>query len=87
MNNGMLWPEGKPVSPEGYKNLAGMIGQGLKAVHDNDPNHQVKLMVHLANGGDNALYRSFFDSLIVTNKVNDFDVIGLSYYPFWLGHM
>ncbi|WP_019552425.1 glycosyl hydrolase 53 family protein [Propionispira raffinosivorans] len=87
LNNGMLWPEGKPVSPEGYKNLAGMIGQGLKAVHDNDPNHQVKLMVHLANGGDNALYRSFFDSLIVTNKVNDFDVIGLSYYPFWHGKM
>ncbi len=87
LNNGMLWPEGKPVSSEGYKNLAGMIGQGLKAVRDNDPNHQVKLMVHLANGGDNALYRSFFDALIVVNKVNDFDVIGLSYYPFWHGKM
>lgn len=85
VNNGMLWPEGKTVSPEGYKNLAGMIGQGLKAVRDNDLNHQVKLMVHLANGGDNAFYRAFFDTLIVTNKVNDFDVIGLSYYPFWQG--
>jgi arabinogalactan endo-1,4-beta-galactosidase len=83
----MLWPEGKPTSPEGYKNLANMIGQGLKAVRDNDPEKSIKLMVHLANGGDNALYRSFFDSLIVENKVNDFDIIGLSYYPFWHGKL
>ncbi|MBP2630559.1 MAG: glycosyl hydrolase 53 domain protein [Firmicutes bacterium] len=87
LNNGMLWPEGKTTSPEGYKNLANMIRQGLKAVRDNDPDKSVKLMVHLANGGDNALYRSFFDSLIIENKVNDFDVIGLSYYPFWHGKM
>jgi arabinogalactan endo-1,4-beta-galactosidase len=87
LNNGMLWPEGKPTSPEGYKNLANMIGQGLKAVRDNDPEKSIKLMVHLANGGDNALYRSFFDSLIVENKVNDFDIIGLSYYPFWHGKL
>lgn len=87
LNNGMLWPEGKLVSKEGYKNLAAMIRQGLKAVRDHDPDRSVKLMVHLANGGDNALYRSFFDSLIVENKVNDFDVIGLSYYPFWHGKL
>jgi arabinogalactan endo-1,4-beta-galactosidase len=87
LNNGMLWPEGKTTSPEGYKNLANMIRQGLKAVRDNDPDKSVKLMVHLANGGDNSLYRSFFDSLILENKVNDFDVIGLSYYPFWHGKM
>ncbi|MBU2703237.1 arabinogalactan endo-1 [Sporomusaceae bacterium BoRhaA] len=87
INNGMLWPEGKPVSSEGYKNLANMIRQGLKAVRDNDPDRSIKLMIHLANGGDNGLYRSFFDSLILENKVNDFDVIGLSYYPFWHGKM
>lgn len=87
LNNGMLWPVCKTDTPEGYKALAEAIAQGLKAVKDNDPNHQVTRMVHLANGNNNALYRSFFDELIVNNGVNDFDVIGFSYYPFWHGSM
>ena len=87
LNNGMLWPVCKTDTPEGYKALADAIAQGLKAVKDNDPNHQVTRMVHLANGNNNALYRSFFDELIVNNGVNDFDVIGFSYYPFWHGSM
>lgn len=87
LNNGMLWPVCKTDTPEGYKALADAIAQGLKAVKDNDPNHQVKRMVHLANGNNNALYRSFFDELITNNGVNDFDIIGFSYYPFWHGSM
>ena len=87
LNNGMLWPVCKTATPEGYKALADAIAQGLKAVKDNDPNNQVIRMVHLANGNNNALYRSFFDELIVNNGVNDFDVIGFSYYPFWHGSM
>ena len=87
LNNGMLWPVCKTDTPEGYKALADAIAQGLKAVKDNDPNNQVIRMVHLANGNNNALYRSFFDELIVNNGVNDFDVIGFSYYPFWHGSM
>ena len=87
INNGMLWPEGKLTSPQSYKNVASFLAAGLKAVHDNDPEHQIKTMIHLANGGDNGLYRNFFDQLITDNRVNDFDIIGLSFYPFWHGTM
>ena len=42
-------------------------------------------MIHLDNGGNNALYREWFDQYINVNKGADFDIIGLSYYPFWHG--
>ena len=42
-------------------------------------------MIHLDNGGNNALYREWFDQYINVNNGADFDVIGLSYYPFWHG--
>ena len=87
INAGMIWPEGKLTSPQGYSNVAKMLKAGLQAVKDNDPNHQIRRMIHLANGGDNALYQNFFDQLIKDNGVNDFDIIGLSFYPFWHGTM
>ena len=37
------------------------------------------------NGGKNELYRNWFDEYIHKNKGEDFDIIGLSYYPFWHG--
>ncbi|VBB09860.1 Hypothetical protein LUCI_5158 [Lucifera butyrica] len=87
ISNGMLWPDGQlfGAGAGGYAGLAGLLEQGIKAVRDNDPAKTVKIMIHLANGGDNALYRSFFDELIHHQQVTDFDVIGLSYYPYWHG--
>ncbi|WP_196593465.1 glycosyl hydrolase 53 family protein [Pectinatus sottacetonis] len=84
VNNGILWPDGKTTSPNGYKNLANMLNAGLKAVSDNDPQHKIKKMIHVA-GCDDAFYQTFFDELIIKNKVNDFDIIGMSFYPFWHG--
>jgi len=87
IKNGMIWPEGKLPSDDGDKELSRMVAAGLKAIHDNDPKHEIKTMIHLPDGGDNAVYRNFFDSLITKNGVNDFDIIGMSYYPFWHGTM
>ena len=86
INNGMMWSEGKLSDDKGYGELAKLIESGLKAVHDNDPDHKVKTMIHLA-GVDKNVYQSFFDKLITENKVNDFDVIGMSFYPYWHGTM
>ncbi|CUH94991.1 putative secreted protein [Propionispora sp. 2/2-37] len=87
LNNGMLWPEGQLTGSNagGYKVFAGLVKAGLRAVRDVDSEHYTKLMIHLANGGDNGLYRSFFDEMTKNQKVNDFDIIGLSYYPVWHG--
>ena len=42
-------------------------------------------MLHLANGGDNALHRWWFDNITVWAV--PFDVIGLSYYAYWHGSL
>ena len=88
LNNGMLWPEAQLTedNPNGYKFLAKLLNAGLQAVQDNDKDNKVKTMIHLA-GVDVNLYHTFFDNLIVKNKVNDFDIIGMSFYPFWHGTM
>jgi len=85
LNNGMLWPDGQlnNAAGGGYKSLASLLKSGIKAVRENAP--EAKVMVHLANGGDNGLYHSFFDELIGPQKLTDFDIIGLSFYPCWHG--
>lgn len=81
--NGMLWPDGqlsdKPAlnHPE---QLAQLINQGYAAVKAVSP--ASKVVVHLDRGNDGALYRAFFDRL--TANHGQYDVIGLSYYPYWL---
>lgn len=40
-------------------------------------------MLHLAKGGDNEGFTNFFDAM--TQRNVDFDVIGLSFYPYWHG--
>ena len=40
-------------------------------------------MIHLDNGGKNELYREWFDNFM--QRGEDFQIIGLSYYPFWHG--
>ncbi|MBP7249745.1 MAG: glycosyl hydrolase 53 family protein [Selenomonas sp.] len=85
------WTLIRPASPQaaagdcGGKTLSALLASGLKAVHDADPAHETKTIIHLPDGGDNALYQRFFDMLTEDNGVNDFDIIGLSYYPFWHG--
>ena len=44
----------------------------------------ISVMIHLDNGGNNELYRTWFDRYFA-NGGADFDCIGLSYYPFWHG--
>ena len=75
--SGMLWPEGSTQNPA---QLAQLITQGYRAVKAVSPTS--KVVVHLDRGNDNALYRTFFDTL--TQHGGRFDVIGMSYYPYWL---
>jgi arabinogalactan endo-1,4-beta-galactosidase len=95
INGGMLWPDGKlwqsgDEQIGGFDGLSALLKQGLQAVQDNDPQagnqaKRIKVMIHLANGGDNDLYHTVFDGL--TSQGVDYDVIGLSYYSYWHGPM
>jgi len=82
IKNGMLWPTGQLPAKDGGQELCRLIASGEKAVRDTDK--AIQIMIHLPDGGDNALFRSFFDMLKV-HAADEYDVIGLSYYPFWHG--
>lgn len=74
-NDGMLWPDGRAsTNMAGY---AALISAGARAVREASPTS--KVVVHLANGWDNALFRWSFDGLKKNNV--DWDVIGMSLYP------
>ena len=78
LSNGLLWPYGKV--PE-YENIARFLNAGIWAARSVAPD--LPIMLHLDNGGNNELYRTWFDEFM--KRGEDFDVIGLSYYPFWHG--
>ena len=79
VTNGLLWPVGK--APD-FSAIARLISAGLRAIREVCPD--VPTMIHLDNGGNNALYRGWFDAYFAGGGA-DFDCIGLSYYPFWHG--
>ena len=79
LTNGLLWPEGNLENPD---EMIELIKSGIKAVKDTAGN-DIKIILHLDNGGNNELYRRWFD--IATERNVEYDFIGLSYYPYWHG--
>lgn len=80
LTNGLLWPTGK--KPE-YDNLARYINAGIRGVRAVDG--RIPIMIHLDNGGFNEMYVDWFEHFM--ERGEPFDIIGLSYYPFWHGTM
>jgi arabinogalactan endo-1,4-beta-galactosidase len=74
-NDGMLWPEGKAST--NMANYAKFFIAGYNAVKAVSPS--TKVMVHVSNGYDNALFRWNLDGLKANGAV--WDVIGMSLYP------
>jgi arabinogalactan endo-1,4-beta-galactosidase len=81
---GLLWNSGKlNGAGDQFARLAGLLKAGVEGVKDSGSN--AKIMLHLDNGGDNALYRWWFDGVIAEGV--EFDIIGLSFYPYWHGEL
>lgn len=78
LSNGILWPDGQLPN---YDGMCSLIENGIKAVREFDSD--IKIILHLDFGGDNNLYRTWFDK--ATEYGLDFDIIGLTYYPYWHG--
>jgi len=86
LNGGMLWPDGKSWGGDGkeFDRLSLLLKAGIQAVNDNEVNgNDIKIMLHLAEAGDNGLFRWWFDE--ITKRDVNFDIIGMSYYPWWHG--
>jgi arabinogalactan endo-1,4-beta-galactosidase len=74
---GMLWPDG---STNNWNQLGQLLNKGYDAVKAVDK--KIKVIVHVDEGNNNAKFRTFFDN--ATAQKVKYDVIGLSYYPFWI---
>jgi arabinogalactan endo-1,4-beta-galactosidase len=74
---GMLWPEG---STSNWNQLAQLLNKGYDATKAIDST--IKVIIHIDQGNNNARFRWFFDN--VKNNNVKYDVIGMSYYPYWL---
>ena len=74
---GMIYPEG---STSNWQQLAQLINQGYDAIKAVSP--QSKVLLHLDRGNDSARFVSWFDN--ARKYGAKYDIIGLSYYPWWL---
>jgi len=74
---GMILPDG---STNNWPQLAQLINKGYDAIKAVSP--VSKVILHVDRGNDNGRFRWWFDAA----KANGakYDVIGLSYYPYWL---
>ncbi|WP_416147627.1 arabinogalactan endo-beta-1,4-galactanase [Salipaludibacillus sp. HK11] len=80
------------VAPEkeeaAYDRLSNFLYAGIRAVREftrGKKEKEIPVILHLDYGGANDLYRKWFDEIGKRNV--DFDIIGLSYYPFWHGSL
>ncbi len=87
ITNGMLWPVGRlqeGSAPRGnYGNLIRLLNAGIAACRKQTPHSQ--LVLHLERSYDQALYAEFFDQMEHAHM--DYDIIGMSYYPYWHGDL
>lgn len=86
LNSGMLWPYGKSWGEGGgeFDRLATFLKSGIRGVKETQP-VDIPIMLHLADGGDTDVFTWWFDE--ITKRGVDYDLIGLSYYPYWHGSM
>ena len=85
---GVLWDDGRVCDQFNtslqWAQLGELIKEGIRGVNESlDPGDTVKIMIHIDRGGDNAGSQWFYNHLFAQNV--DFDIIGLSYYPWWQG--
>lgn len=78
ITNGMLWPAGATTDGN-MQNLMKLVNAGCSAVRKSIP--ESKIMLHLDKGSYNSFCVWWFGE--AEKWKVDYDVIGLSYYPFW----
>lgn len=89
INGGILWPHGQSYGQDGneFDRLSTFLNSGIQAVSDVSNTYadaqMPQIMLHLANGGDHEVFRWWFDEIV--RRDVEFDIIGISYYPYWDG--
>ena len=85
---GMLWPLGQLTgtgdTTAEWNRFTSLLNAAIQGVRDSlGPSDTVRIMLHYSQGGNAGATQWFFDH-VVSHGVG-FDLIGLSYYPWWHG--
>ncbi|HUU90521.1 MAG TPA: glycosyl hydrolase 53 family protein, partial [Phycisphaerae bacterium] len=85
---GMLWDDGrvggKFDTPEQWRQFGALLRAGVRGVKAPiGADERVRIMLHIHPGGSAKVTRWFFDGVLAQGV--PFDLIGLSYYPWWHG--
>ena len=86
ISQGLLWDEGRVGGnfngASQWSQLRTLLNDASRAIRDVSGD-DVQIIIHTDRGGDVAGATWFFDN--ITSQPVDFDMIGLSYYPWWHG--
>jgi arabinogalactan endo-1,4-beta-galactosidase len=86
---GILWPDGKLYGVgdpnEQWDKFARLLKAGVRGVQAGAGDGRVRIVLHIHCGGDFAKTKWFFDN--VERRGVPYDIVGLSYYPWWHGTM
>lgn len=85
---GMLWPLGQlnfgTDSTAEWQRFTDLLKAGIQGVRDSlTPGDSVRIMLHYSQGASTGGTQWFFDHITALGV--PYDVIGLSYYPWWHG--
>ncbi len=89
IDDGMLWPLGQLYvqgadTAVAWNQFTSLLKAGIRGVRDAlGPADTVRILLHYSQGGDATGTQWFFDHMAAYGV--PYDVIGLSYYPFWHG--
>ncbi|MCD2196192.1 arabinogalactan endo-1,4-beta-galactosidase [Actinomycetospora endophytica] len=85
ISHGMLWPTGwvGPGDDADWSAFLTLLRAGVRGAHEGAP--RARVMLHVDTGGDAVATSRFVDHVDAAGI--RFDVIGLSYYPFWNGSL
>jgi arabinogalactan endo-1,4-beta-galactosidase len=85
---GMLWDDGRTCgaadTPEQWRKLGGLVRAGVRGAGDAlGKGDSLLIMIHTDRGADRQGSARFYDHMLAEGV--RFDLIGLSYYPWWHG--
>ena len=89
IDGGLLWPMGKIGwegfdEPVNYERFGRLLEAGIRGVRSAlGPGDDVRIMLHYSQGASVGGTRWFFDHVEAQDV--DYDLIGLSWYPYWHG--
>lgn len=81
IRSGLIFPDGEVPD---YAGMVRLINAGIRGAREVAGKEEMQLMIHLDQGGRYGLLKEWFDKAFA-HGLEEFELIGLSYYPFWHG--